>query len=52
MNGMQDENQLGREIAATDRQIDQLVGELFWELDGLSGERIRAEIRIVEEATG
>jgi len=36
--------QLQREIAATDRQIDQLVYELY----GLSAE----EIRIVEEATG
>ena len=37
-------NQVQRELAATDRQIDRLVYELY----GLSGE----EIRMVQEATG
>jgi len=40
----QEKDRLAREIAATDRQIDQLVYELY----GLSA----AEIRLVEEATG
>jgi hypothetical protein len=43
MNGMHEERQLGRELDATDRQIDQLVYELY----GLTD----AEITIVEENT-
>jgi hypothetical protein len=41
---MRDVTPLDRQIAATDRQIDRLVYELY----GLT----EAEIKIVEEATG